>query len=819
MGWPTPQEYNEAIQNPASAFEDAELRAGQPVLTPLGLPRPITGAFASVYQLVCPNGRTVAVRCFLRDFGDHQDRYAAISAHLARVRLPYMTNFSYLANGIRVNGRWYPVLKMDWLEGESLQTYVERNLHNPDALRDLAAQWVAMAKDLRTAWIGHGDLQHGNVIVAGGKLRLIDYDGMFVPALAGRHSHEIGHRNYQHPRRSENDFGPNIDHFSFWVVYTSLVALSVQPQLWQDYSGGDECLLFRREDFERPATSRLLRTLENAPDARLADLADIFHAVILHPPNQVPPVDGPLAWSPTGSTPQITPKTPATADWLRDHMAQPQPAPTGSAKPAAAAPAPAAQPTGRQPPVQNGAGGSGVAGGNGGGATSGPAMMTATSTATGPAAAAVAEVAAVTEEPSWIRDFIGIQQATAVQFGGELSQQRQALRPPLMVVVLTWIGFTWFGLPITVPAAVTAVAAVIALGALAAGYRQDPSVQAYWREQQSRQELETQLRQARRRLQVLHTKNERAGRKVDRRRERLEARRSQSQGEEKAALARHDARLQAALVVAQRRRDQLEQAGLDTVRKLEARHAAEIARLDQEIAGLRGAEDDELRRTLSERQQQFVASYMKRQTIEAAVIAGIGPNVKETLRKHGIVRAVDIEANRLAQVEGIGEARTRVLLEWRRKAESLAAQTSPQNLSVIEETLIRGRYFKRRFSLNQEKDKLANKLAKDVDAARQRTAEQIKAADEEPQRLRVEATQRRDAIRKRFQQQRGEMQTAIKTLDQEIAAVQRAMDQEADAVQQELALLNAQRVAVESRLRRYEDLQFSAYVRRVVLGE
>ena len=142
MGWPTPQEYNEAIQNPLTAFADPELRSGKPVLTPLGLPRPITGAFASVYQLACAGGRTVAVRCFLREFGDQQERYAAISAHLATqsaASLSYMTNFTYLARGIRVNGRWYPVLKMDWLEGESLQSYVEHNLNRPVKMQRI---WV-----------------------------------------------------------------------------------------------------------------------------------------------------------------------------------------------------------------------------------------------------------------------------------------------------------------------------------------------------------------------------------------------------------------------------------------------------------------------------------------------------------------------------------------------------------------------------------------------------------------------------------------------------------------------------------------------------
>ena len=137
---------------------------------------------------------------------------------------------------------------MEWLEGDALQVYIERNLDDPLALLNLAEQWVMMTKQLRAAEIGHGDLQHGNVIVSGGQLRLIDYDGMYVPALAGRQSHEIGHRNYQHPLRSEREFGPQVDHFSTWVVYTSLAALTVQPELWRAHGGGDECLLFRRED-------------------------------------------------------------------------------------------------------------------------------------------------------------------------------------------------------------------------------------------------------------------------------------------------------------------------------------------------------------------------------------------------------------------------------------------------------------------------------------------------------------------------------------------------------------------------------------------
>ena len=36
----------------------------------------------------------------------------------------------------------------------------------------------------------------------------MDYDTLYVPALAGRESPELGHRNYQHPDRTRKDFGP-----------------------------------------------------------------------------------------------------------------------------------------------------------------------------------------------------------------------------------------------------------------------------------------------------------------------------------------------------------------------------------------------------------------------------------------------------------------------------------------------------------------------------------------------------------------------------------------------------------------------------------
>jgi thiamine kinase-like enzyme len=42
---------------------------------------------------------------------------------------------------------------------------------------------VEIGRALNRAGVAHGDLQHGNILVANGKPKLIDYDGMYVPAL------------------------------------------------------------------------------------------------------------------------------------------------------------------------------------------------------------------------------------------------------------------------------------------------------------------------------------------------------------------------------------------------------------------------------------------------------------------------------------------------------------------------------------------------------------------------------------------------------------------------------------------------------------
>ena len=103
MAWPLPQDYNEAIQSPRANFSDPDLRGGGPVLNALGLPVPCSGNFADVYA-VQAGPRKWAVKCFTRQIPGLQERYAQISQYLQQVNLPFMVEFKFLDQGIRVRG-------------------------------------------------------------------------------------------------------------------------------------------------------------------------------------------------------------------------------------------------------------------------------------------------------------------------------------------------------------------------------------------------------------------------------------------------------------------------------------------------------------------------------------------------------------------------------------------------------------------------------------------------------------------------------------------------------------------------------------------
>jgi len=297
-GWPDLTEYHEAVQHPPKAFADPGLKAVTLELDRFGMPKPATGANAVVYKAKEPGGflsfkKTWAIRCFLRPISDHAERYEAISKHLGKVRLPYDVNFRFLKQGIQIRSSWFPIVKMQWADGDLLHSHIEKHLRYPAALAALRAKWVTLVRHLEAAQVAHGDLQHGNIMVRGGSIHLVDYDGMWVPALRGRHATEIGHRAYQHPERSAQDYGQEIDRFSALVIYLSLAALERDVSLWERFHTGDN-LIFVREDFQQLGRSPIWQHLRRIESREIDQLAAALAAMVQQHPMKVGNLDSVL---------------------------------------------------------------------------------------------------------------------------------------------------------------------------------------------------------------------------------------------------------------------------------------------------------------------------------------------------------------------------------------------------------------------------------------------------------------------------------------------------------------------------------------------
>ena len=291
MPWPTITAFGDAIQNPWLCFKGTELEAGEPAVDQRDRPLVFSGNFACVYKVTVKN-RAFAVRCFTREVKDQQTRYNQLSDYLINVLPPSFVRFEFLEHGISIKGTWYPVVRMEWVEGELLSSFVGSHLNDPDTLRRVAAQWRGgPAASLRGLGIAHNDLQHGNVMVqADGRIRLVDYDGMFLPRFRGQGSPELGHKNYQHPLRTAEDYDAYVDNFPSLVIYLSLLAIASDPGLWVDFFNDDN-LIFTRNDYVDPRSSKLFIRLKSSQDLTVANLTKYLEGCCDLPVDKVPDLE------------------------------------------------------------------------------------------------------------------------------------------------------------------------------------------------------------------------------------------------------------------------------------------------------------------------------------------------------------------------------------------------------------------------------------------------------------------------------------------------------------------------------------------------
>jgi serine/threonine protein kinase len=287
MSYPSLEQYQTALQHPHVAFVPASLKSGKIALSGLGQPRVMCGGFALTYAVTVGSSR-FAVRCFHRQSPDLEQRYRAISTQLERLASKYFVQFKFEPQGVRVDGSVYPIVQMQWSEGDTLGVFLSDNFKKRAKIEALRKAFVQLAGFLESHGIAHGDIQPGNVMVGGQgtSLTLIDYDGMFVPAIQSLKAAEIGHRNFQHPERAKAGFGPTLDRFSLISVYVALRAIEAEPKVWEDTQSDYDAFVFRAADFEDPGTSVVFRRLRAI--SALASDVNAFAAVCASRFDQTP---------------------------------------------------------------------------------------------------------------------------------------------------------------------------------------------------------------------------------------------------------------------------------------------------------------------------------------------------------------------------------------------------------------------------------------------------------------------------------------------------------------------------------------------------
>ena len=265
MQYPLISEYVKAIQYAGDNLE--QLAYLTPVLDNHGEPYRSSGAFAVVFKMLDKRtGKYYALKCFTEEQEGRADAYRQIADELDMVDSSYITSVKYMEKELFVDSQCeedeFPVLLMDWVDGETMEAYIAANYHNQSDMSMLCYRFGKMAAWLRSQSFAHGDVKPDNIIIRpDGSLSLVDYDGMFVPTMKGCKSPTIGTKNFCHPLRTMDDFDETIDDFSLASIALSLKAISMNSTLLDTFGASDR-LLFSEKDYRTPSNSKVISALQ-----------------------------------------------------------------------------------------------------------------------------------------------------------------------------------------------------------------------------------------------------------------------------------------------------------------------------------------------------------------------------------------------------------------------------------------------------------------------------------------------------------------------------------------------------------------------------
>lgn len=261
LRWPTKDEYDVAVQQWQSTILDPDVRGGTLAQDAMGI-----SAFggANLYVALYKIGDWM-IRCFCSNPPnatppDIVERYRAIDSFCRR-RASQMTALLpslLVEQGIKVGERIMPFVKMPFLSGiPPLGEFVADHYIEKPLMLQLRDAWLRMIYELEGVPMAHGDLDLTNVLVEQRgstlTLKLIDYDNLWIPELAGLPQTEYGHAAFQHPAffaSRTRSYAADMDRFSALVIYIALDLLAHRPELYDEWHADEsEQLLFSEADY------------------------------------------------------------------------------------------------------------------------------------------------------------------------------------------------------------------------------------------------------------------------------------------------------------------------------------------------------------------------------------------------------------------------------------------------------------------------------------------------------------------------------------------------------------------------------------------
>ena len=250
MQYPLISEYIEAIRYAEDNFD--KLSNLRPVLDDNGNPVMSSGNFAVVFKMKdIETDKLYAVKCFIREQEERQERYREIIKVLDEIKSPYFVSTHYYDKELFVDTTQddeteFPVLVMDWVDGISLDDYMKA-IESKQFLRELLAnQFQKLVCWLLPKHYAHGDLKPNNILVRDdGSIVLVDYDGMFVPFLRGKDALEMGTPMYRHIGRTLSFYNEYIDDFAAVKILLLLKVNALSAISYNQYAAGNNVEFMR----------------------------------------------------------------------------------------------------------------------------------------------------------------------------------------------------------------------------------------------------------------------------------------------------------------------------------------------------------------------------------------------------------------------------------------------------------------------------------------------------------------------------------------------------------------------------------------------